>query len=89
MSAMPATEIRGNEIHGHDVMRMMLESGRSYSAASLEAEINERFGANARFCTCSANGMTAGQLIQFLSERGKFVDTGEGFTTDPRRICNH
>ena len=84
-------EISDNEIHGHEVMRMMLESGEAFDTESLEAAIHERFGAAARFCTCSASGMTARQLIAFLAERGKFIPatTGEGFSTEPTKICDH
>ncbi|MCO6047442.1 YecH family protein [Aeoliella sp. ICT_H6.2] len=77
------------EVHGHEVMRMMLESGQSYDRSTLEAAIHERFGTEARFCTCSASGMTASQLIDFLAERGKFVPAGQGFSTDAGKICNH
>lgn len=82
-------EIVNNEIHGHEVMQMMLETGEAYDRDSLEAAIHERFGPTARFCTCSAAGMTASQLIDFLAQKGKFVPTGEGFSTDAGKICNH
>jgi probable metal-binding protein len=78
-----------NDIHGHEVMRMMLESGEVYDEARLEAAIHAKFGASARFCTCSASGMTARQLIEFLAAKGKFVPTSEGFSTDPAKICDH
>ena len=55
------------DIHGHEVMRMMMESGKVYDEKSLEAAIHEKFGESARFCTCSASGMTARQLIEFLA----------------------
>ena len=77
------------EIHGHEVMQMMLDADKTYDAASLKVAIVERFGPNARFYTCSANGMTAEQLIQFLAERGKFVSLGDGFSTAPDKICDH
>ena len=66
-----------NDIHGHEVMRMMLESEEVFDAASLEAAIHARFGESARFCTCSASGITAKQLIEFLGrdfpERGAAI----------------
>ncbi len=77
------------EIHGHEVMRMMVESGNAYDEKSLEAAIHEKFGASARFCTCSASGMTAAQLIEFLAARGKFVPASDGFSTDQSKICDH
>ena len=77
------------DTHGHEVMRMMVESGEAYDERSLEAAIHARFGESARFCTCSASGMTARQLIEFLAARGKFVPVSEGFSTDPTNICDH
>jgi len=76
-------------IHGHDVMAMMVASGKNYTKESLEVEIIEKFGAEARFHTCSAENMTAKELIELLESRGKFVDAGDGFSTDPDKICNH
>ena len=78
-----------DDIHGHEVMRMMVDSGKAYTRESLRADIIERFGADARFCTCSAANMTSDQLIDFLAERGKFVEAPQGFTTHPEKICNH
>lgn len=76
------------DIHGHEVMHMMLETGASYDETSLEQAIIDRFGPDARFCTCSASGLTANGIVQFLAEREKFVSSGDGFTTSPGKICN-
>lgn len=76
-------------IHGHEVLNMMLESGERYSEKSLEAAICSRFGNDARFHTCSAEDMTAAQLVAFLASRGKFIPTEEGFSTHESKICRH
>ena len=76
-------------IHGHEVMHLMLELGGQFTQASLHAAIDERFGKAARFHTCSAEDMDAATLIAFLRERGKFVESAEGFNTEAERICNH
>lgn len=78
-----------NSIHGHEVLHFMLEHPAGFSKASLEAAINQRFGQDAVFHTCSAEGMKAAQLIEFLASKGKFVDSGAGFNTQPEKICNH
>jgi probable metal-binding protein len=77
-----------DSIHGHEVLQMMLASGKHYTRASLRAEILARFGGEARFHTCSAENLTADELIEFLDGRGKFTGSGDGFTTEPARICN-
>lgn len=69
-------------IYGYEVLNMMIELGEQYTHASLEAAIKARFGEQARFYTCSAEGMTAGELVAFLAAKGKFILLEEGFLTD-------
>lgn len=77
------------QIHGHEVMAMMMESGKAYTRDSLRADIVARFGSGARFYTCSATNLTPDELITFLERRGKFVDAAGGFTTDHAKMCDH
>lgn len=73
-------------IHGHEVLRMM--EGNSYaSAADLIAAIVAKFGADARFYTCSASDMDATALVAFLEAKGKFMPTDGGFTMDRGKVC--
>ena len=60
-----------NQIHGHEVMQMMLQSGKAYTRASLLADIVATFGPGARFFTCSAENMSLPALLDFLAERDK------------------
>ena len=76
-------------VHGHDVMHMMLELGGQFTRDSLKSAIETRFGANTRFHTCSAEDMTALQLIDFLETKGKFVAAADGFNTREEHICQH
>jgi len=78
-----------NSIHGHEVLNMMMASGEQYSLESLEAAIHERFGTQARFHTCSAENMSAGELVDFLHKKGKFIPLESGFTTAESKICRH
>ena len=75
-------------IHGHEVLQMMLASGRPYTRESLRTEIMAKFGADARFHTCSADNLSADGLIDFLDQRGKFTGDDAGFNTEPTRICS-
>lgn len=76
-------------VHGHEVMEMMLEQDGQFTRASLKQAMAQRFGADARFHTCSASEMDAEALIDFLAARGKFIEAGEGFQTSADKICNH
>ena len=77
------------QIHGHEVIEMIIRSGKAYTRDSLRADIITRFGTAARFYTCSAENLTPDELITFLEERGKFRDAGEGFTIDQNQVCSH
>ncbi|MCL2297460.1 MAG: YecH family protein [Proteobacteria bacterium] len=76
-------------VHGHEVLNMMIASGKTWTRESLIAEIHQKFGNDVRFHTCSSDDMTAGELIDFLEARGKFVARGDGFASDERHVCHH
>lgn len=76
-------------IHGHDVIEMIVASGRPWRRDELVGEIGKRWGAQARFHTCSADGMDAGELVGYLSERGKFLESEQGVTMDRTKVCDH
>ena len=74
-------------IHGHEVLDMM--QGHSYSENSLLEAIIEKYGADERFYTCSAENLTAQGLIDFLKSHGKFKPVDEGFTVDATKVCEN
>ena len=77
------------KIHGHEVIQMMLRSGKAYTRASLLADIVATFGPDSRFFYCSAENLTAEGLIDFLQAKGKFVPCEEGFQTSAELMCKH
>ena len=76
-------------IHGHEVIHMIAEAGRAYSRPELVEAIESRFGAEARFHTCSAEGLTADGIVQFLIDRGKFFGDERSLALDPSQVCQH
>ncbi|MFI3261881.1 MAG: YecH family metal-binding protein [Rikenellaceae bacterium] len=74
-----------SEVHAHEVLRMM--EGNSYSKATLKEAIVARFGADQLFHTCSAKGLDAEGIIEFLTAKGKFKPYEEGFTVDLTKVC--
>ncbi len=74
------------DIHAHEVLRMM--EGNSYSVESLNEAIIAKFGADTRFHTCSAEGLDSKQIIEFLTAKGKFKPTDDGFTMDITKVCD-
>ena len=74
-------------IHGHEVLHMMEGNNYSNRESLVEAIIN-KFGPDERFYTCSAEGMTAEELVDFLEARGKFMPSNnDDFTVDTSKIC--
>jgi len=76
-------------IHGHDVIDMIQQADHAFSRTELIAAITERFGVDARFHTCSAEGLSADGLVEFLSVRGKFVGSDSALAIDPAKLCTH
>lgn len=79
----------GTQIHGHEVIAMMMQSQAAYTRESLAAAIRRKFGASACFYTCCGSNLTPEELIAFLEERGKFVPRDDGFAIDPGHHCDH
>lgn len=77
------------EIHGHEVLELIVSSGRTFSRASLIEAIDQRFGKDARFFICSGGGMTATELVDTLTAKGKFAGSADAFVFNPATRCNH
>lgn len=82
-------EIQHKESHVHDVLEMMEAANGTYSRESLCAAIEAKFGAATRFRSCSAKGMNASDVIDFLDSRGKFTGTADAFSFDTGQRCGH
>ena len=82
-------EIQHQEAHVHQVLEMMEADNGVYSRETLCAAIHAKFGEATRFRSCSANGMDANAVIDFLDARGKFTGTPEAFSFDTTRRCSH
>ncbi len=76
-----------DSIHGHKVMNMMAKSEKTYSKSALKEEIAAKFGSDARFHTCQHNDLTADALIDFLTSKGKFVESEAGIHMPKRHLC--
>ena len=77
------------QIHGHAVLEMMMNSGERYSRESLIKAVKERFGETARFYICSGSGMDATELVNTLAAKGKFMGSEDAFLFNPSTQCDH
>jgi probable metal-binding protein len=76
-------------IHGHEVIEMIAAVGRPLSRTDLLDEIGRRFGPDARFHTCSAEDLSAAELVDFLVTRGKLHGSDHALALDPSKVCQH
>ncbi len=76
-------------VHGHEVLQMM--QGKQYATKEeLLKEINKQFGTDTLFRTCHAEGLTAGELVDFFEAHGKFMPAGNrSFTVNLDKVCHH
>lgn len=59
------------QVHGGEVKQMVVASGKTHTRESLLKEINDNFGADTIFHSCSADSMNADELISFFEANGK------------------
>lgn len=74
-------------IHGHEVIRLLMETPKGRTRQDLLDEIASRFGSDAHFHTCAAQNMSAEQLVDFLEMRGKFVPVDGAMVVDTAHLC--
>lgn len=65
-------------IHGRNVLNLVKEYSEAVKREALNKHLEETFGRDARFHTCSAQDMTASQLLDMFLEKGKLEETSEG-----------
>jgi probable metal-binding protein len=75
------------QVHGHEVLRLLHAAEAPLTRTQLAAEVRRRFGADARFRTCSAGGMTLDELLAFLVARGKVVEREGVLAADISQMC--
>lgn len=73
-------------IHAHDVLESF--SGEKFSSPHhIVWAIEEKFGANALFHTCSETNLDAAGLVVTLAVKGKLLKTNEGFSLNHNTVC--
>ncbi len=75
------------DIHGHEILRLVLAAPQGLARAELVGQAQQRFGAAARYRTCSTQGMTLEELLAFLLSRGKLVERESRLVADAGQMC--
>lgn len=76
-------------IHGHEVMRMIVEGAGSLTETDLAEKVEAKFGPDARFHTCSIQDAPLPALLELLKKKGKTVLKDGKLHTEAGQICNH
>jgi probable metal-binding protein len=77
------------EVHAHEVIDLIRQASPALTPEGVIRAVNERFGPAARFHTCSLQGMTVEQVVQFLLQRGKVVLHEGTLMVQEANVCRH
>lgn len=77
------------KIHGGQVKQLVINSGKTYTKESLVEFIHETFGEDTRFFSCSADNLTAEELISFFENNGKLSAPHYNFAESAEHSCHH
>ncbi|WP_037458403.1 YecH family metal-binding protein [Shewanella sp. HN-41] len=78
-----------DSVHGHDVMALMVAQGSPILKHELITLMAQKFGGSARYHTCSAENLTAIELISLLTSKEKLQETELGMAFVAGRQCHH
>ena len=78
-----------DSVHGHDVMALMVAQANPVLKPELIAQIVQTFGEAMRYHTCSAENLTAEELISLLLNKGKITESAQGLSLVAGRQCHH
>ncbi len=82
-------EKKMNNIHGHEVIQMIMQSATSSSKDDLIKQVISKFGEDTRFFNCSTDGMTAEGIVSFFENKGKIRFNDSGFEFGSAEGCKH
>jgi probable metal-binding protein len=74
-------------IHGHEILNHLLQ--HEPTPEKLKKHVLKVYGPEARFYTCSDEGLSLEELLAFLKERGKYVLLEGKMVADTEKICQH
>lgn len=78
------------DYHVHDVLDMLAGMKSALTLVELHQAILDKFGASARFSSCSLDGMDAKEAIDFLFSRQKLFESSPGqFQLNRGKTCGH
>jgi probable metal-binding protein len=77
-----------SDIHGHQILTMLMQATQPIQRESLTARVIEMFGEEVTFCTCSQQGLSLDDLLTFLLSKGKIIEQDAGLIGNPAMSCS-
>ena len=75
-------------IHGHTLLNHILEQGGREDIDSLRTWARSTHGSEARYHTCSADGLTLDGLLQFFVDRRKIAIADNWASVVRENVCS-
>lgn len=77
------------QTHGHEILDLVAANPEGITPADLTSVAAEKFGADALYYTCSAEGLALPTLLEFLIERDKVRMSGGLILSGGSPACSH
>jgi probable metal-binding protein len=74
-------------VHGHEILERLVSAGGNLALSALRDAATRDYGEDAKYFTCSAQGMSFDELLEFLSQRNKIAVAGDRVTVFVENIC--
>ena len=77
------------EIHGHELIKLLLEINKPLTLDEIKELAITRIGENVTYYTCSESSMNTEGMINFLRARNKLIKKDGGFMINIGEVCEH
>jgi probable metal-binding protein len=74
-------------VHAHKILNKLAESAMTKD--QIERWAIEEFGADASFRTCSIEGMSLSEVLEFFVARQKVTIQGDTWLLNQANVCSH
>lgn len=75
------------DVHGHEILERLITAGGTMRLGDLRGAAFSAFGEDAQYHTCSAQGMSFDELIDFLAQRSKVEVVAGQITVFAENVC--
>jgi probable metal-binding protein len=78
-----------NTIHIHEILDIIYSSGKTFTISSLKEEVQNIYGEDVLFMSCSDHHFGIEDMVHFMLSRGKIDIKGETIFPAGDSFCEH